>query len=328
MVGTGHSGQRRAVTAVTVEYVLQDFFTALVLEIDIDIRGLIALARQKTLEQQVAAHRVQLGDAQHETHHRVGRRATALTENALAAGKLDDVVNGKEIALVVQLGNQLKFVFQRLTGFLFETVGPAPALPLFAQVAQPGAGRLPGGHQLAGVLVAQLAQVETAAGGNAQGFIEQRLRIQLGQLRQRAQVTLAVGEQALPGLGHGAVMTDRRHAVLQGTPPSGMHVHVARRYSGKFQGPGQGQQLLQTQPIVGATVQLDRQPQALGEAFTQPVADSQVLLAFIRHPQGQQSLQRGIEVFTQQLVGALLRPSPAQGDKPAQVLVTGQIFRQ
>ncbi|MNE51155.1 hypothetical protein D3C80_1457690 [compost metagenome] len=219
-------------------------------------------------------------------------------------------------------------MFQCLTGFLFDTVGPAPALPLLAQVAQPGAGRLPGGHQLAGVLVAQLAQVEAAAGGNAQGFIKQCRRIQLGQLRQWTQMTLAVGEQALPGLGHGAVMTDRGHAVLQGTPPSGMHVHVARRYSGKFQGPGQGQQLLQTQPIVGATVQLDRQPQALGEAFTQPVADSQVLLAFIRHPQGQQSLQRGIEVFTQQLVGALLRPSPAQGDKPAQVLVTEQIFRQ
>ncbi|MND67077.1 hypothetical protein D3C80_584820 [compost metagenome] len=133
-------------------------------------------------------------------------------------------------------------------------------------MTQPAAGRLPVRHQLAGVLVAQLAQVETTTGGDAQGLLKQGRRVQLGQLRQRSQVPLAVGKQALAGFGHRAVMTDRGHAVLQGPPPTGMHVHIARSHGRNVQGRGQRQQLWQAHAIVGAAVQPHRQPQTLGKA--------------------------------------------------------------
>ena len=73
-----HSGQRRAVPAVFAVNVLNDLFAALVLKIDIDIRRLVALGRDKTLEQQTHALRIDLGDAQAITHRRIGGAAPAL----------------------------------------------------------------------------------------------------------------------------------------------------------------------------------------------------------------------------------------------------------
>ncbi|MND67076.1 hypothetical protein D3C80_584810 [compost metagenome] len=132
MVGTGNRRQGCAVTTVAAEHILQHLFTPLVLEVDVNVRRLIALTGEETLEQQVAVHRVQFSDAQHITHHRVGRRTPPLAENSLTTGKVDDVVNSEEIAFVVQLGNQLEFVLQGLACRVFEPPRPTPALPLFA----------------------------------------------------------------------------------------------------------------------------------------------------------------------------------------------------
>ena len=51
VIGADHRRQRRTTPAVTVEHVLQDFFAALVLEIDIDVRRLVALFGHETFEQ-------------------------------------------------------------------------------------------------------------------------------------------------------------------------------------------------------------------------------------------------------------------------------------
>ncbi|MNJ65823.1 hypothetical protein D3C77_618620 [compost metagenome] len=76
-----------------------------------------------------------------------------------------------------------------------------------------------------------------------------------------------------------------------------MHVHITGGHGRKLQGCRQRKQLLQALAIVGAAMQLHRQPQPLGKTFAQPVANVQVLLVFIRNPQGQQSVRRGVEVL-------------------------------
>nr|VVM81575.1 hypothetical protein PS652_02317 [Pseudomonas fluorescens] len=313
---------------IAAEHVLQDFFAAIVFEVDVDVRRLVALAGQKALEQQVAFHRVKLGDAQHITHHRIGRRAAPLAENALPAGKVDDVVDSEKVAFVVELGNQFQLMLQGLPGLVTDAFGPTPALALRAQVTQPGAGRLALGHQFAGVLVAQLAQIELTTRGNAQAFFKQCRRVQLGQLRQRAQVPLAIGKQALAGLGNAAVMANGSHAVLQGAAATGMHVHIATGHGRDVEGSGQAQQLLQAPWVIRAAVQLDCQPQPLGEYLAQPAAAGLVRLGAVRHPQRQQAVRELGEVFAQQLVLTLLRPSPSDGDELAQVLVTRKVLRQ
>lgn len=168
-----------------------------------------------------------LGNAQHETHHRVGSRATPLAQDALAAGEGDDVVHGQEVALVTQCFNQRQFLGQHITHLVTGPLRPAQPQALLAQRVQPACRGVALGHQFARVLVLQLAEVELAALGNGQGFGQQVERVQLGQLRQATQVALAIGKQKAPGFGHLAMLADGSHAVLQGTAAAHVHVHVA-----------------------------------------------------------------------------------------------------
>ena len=76
-------GQRRAVAAVLLVDVLDHFLAPLMLEIDIDVGRLVALARNEALEQHAHARGIDLGDAQAIAHRRVGGRAAPLAQDVL-----------------------------------------------------------------------------------------------------------------------------------------------------------------------------------------------------------------------------------------------------
>ncbi|MCY1515549.1 hypothetical protein D9M68_501380 [compost metagenome] len=328
MVGVDHRRECRPAPPVTAEQVLDDLLAALVLEVDVDIRRLVALLRHEALEQEFGEDTgVQLGDAQGEAHHRVGRRAAPLAKDALATGEIDDVVHREEVALVAQLGDQRELLFHQRSRLGRHAAGPASQQSLLGDGAQPGAGAVPVRHQLAGVLVIQLVQAELAATGNAHRFGHQLRRVEAGQQLTAAQVALAIGEQAEPGLGYRAVMAHGGHAVLQGAAATGMHMHIAGRHGRDADTRGQGQQARQTAGVVRPLVQFHRQPQAFGEALAQPGAFAVVVFP-VRHPEGQQALRGLGQVLAQQAVLALLRTPPGLGDEPAKALVAGQILRQ
>ena len=75
--------QRSAVASVAPVQVLDDLFAPLVLEVDVNVRRLVALFRDETLEQHRSSRRVDLGDADAVTDHAVGSRPTALTQDVL-----------------------------------------------------------------------------------------------------------------------------------------------------------------------------------------------------------------------------------------------------
>ncbi|VVN28337.1 hypothetical protein PS624_04701 [Pseudomonas fluorescens] len=134
VVGADHCGQCCATAAIATEHVLQDFFAAFVLEVDVDVRRFVALLRHKAFEQQRGAIRVDLGDAQGKAHRRVGRRATALTENALLAGKAHHVMYGEEVAFIAEFGDQLQLLVdlpQHLEG---RALFPAPGDAFLGQL--------------------------------------------------------------------------------------------------------------------------------------------------------------------------------------------------
>src|SRR5208283_8200 len=83
--------QGRALAAILAIDILDHLFTALVLEIHVDIRRLVALLGNEALEQHRHARGIHFGDLQAITDHGVGRRAPALTENVLRAGILNDI---------------------------------------------------------------------------------------------------------------------------------------------------------------------------------------------------------------------------------------------
>lgn len=83
-----------AVAAVSRVDVLDHLLAALVLEVDIDVRGLVAGFGDEALEHHRDGVGVDLGDPQHIANGGVGRRAPALREDAAAPREGDDVVHG------------------------------------------------------------------------------------------------------------------------------------------------------------------------------------------------------------------------------------------
>jgi hypothetical protein len=71
------------VAAVLLVDVLDHLLAAGVLDVEVDVRRLGALAREEALEQQPHADRVDRGDAQAIAHDGVGGRAAALAEDAV-----------------------------------------------------------------------------------------------------------------------------------------------------------------------------------------------------------------------------------------------------
>ncbi|MNX93906.1 hypothetical protein D3C86_1261170 [compost metagenome] len=64
-VADDRRAQGRVATSIGLEYPLDDDLAALMLEIDIDVRRLLALLADEAFEQEVIAFRVDRGDAQH-----------------------------------------------------------------------------------------------------------------------------------------------------------------------------------------------------------------------------------------------------------------------
>src|ERR1044072_2034925 len=62
--GAPRAGDAGAVAAVFAVDVLDDLFAPLVFEIDVDVGRLVALARDESLHEQLAARRIHLGDAE------------------------------------------------------------------------------------------------------------------------------------------------------------------------------------------------------------------------------------------------------------------------
>ena len=166
-----HDGRanRRAMAAVAPVDVLDHFFAPLVLEIDVDIGRLAAVLGNETGEQKIGFVRIHRGDAEAKAHRAVGRRAAALAEDFLSCrrAKADDVVDGEEIARIVELGDELQFVIEplldivgdalRIFGFRIALRGARPG-EIFEMLLRGLAFR----HRLVGIFVFQFAEREAA----------------------------------------------------------------------------------------------------------------------------------------------------------------------
>ncbi len=89
---------------------------------------------------------------------------------------------------------------------------------------------------------------------------------------------------------------------------------------------GEREQFVQAGIVIGAAMQLDAQPKALGEAFAEP--GNLLVPMVVRQPDRQQAGERLLQVFAQQPVVALVGLSPAAGDEATEVLVALQVLRQ
>ena len=131
-----HRGaQPGAVAAVFLVDVLDHLLAPLVLEIDIDIRGFIAIFGNEALEQQGVLDRVDRGDSQTKAHRRIGRRAAPLAQDRrlATAREINHFFDGQKVLCEVLFADQGKFLAQRFGHFLRHPVRIVPRRPLPGQ---------------------------------------------------------------------------------------------------------------------------------------------------------------------------------------------------
>ena len=90
-------------------------------------------------------------------------------------------MHGQKVAFILQLCDQLELPVDLLSHLGGYALRPAPGDALLGQLPQPGARRVAFRHQLAGILITQLAQVEMTAPGYREGFCQQLCGIGLRQ---------------------------------------------------------------------------------------------------------------------------------------------------
>ena len=104
-----------AIAAVFPVDILHHVFASLVLEIDIDVRRLVALLADEALEQHLHARRVDFGDVERVANSRIGRRSASLAQDVFRARERDDVLHRQEIGLVPEFGNERQLVLDERT---------------------------------------------------------------------------------------------------------------------------------------------------------------------------------------------------------------------
>src|SRR6185437_14885358 len=86
----GHDS--RPVAAVLPIDILNDLFPPFVLEVHVDIGGLVSCGRKESLEQQIELRGIHGGDAETETHRGVSGRSPTLAQDLLATRKPYEVM--------------------------------------------------------------------------------------------------------------------------------------------------------------------------------------------------------------------------------------------
>ena len=103
MVGRNSCCNRRSVSAIFGEEVLHHLLPPLVLKIDINIRWLVTLFGNKSLEQDLHSPWVNLGNAEAITNGGVGGGTPPLTQNTAISRESHDVIYRQKIRLIAHL---------------------------------------------------------------------------------------------------------------------------------------------------------------------------------------------------------------------------------
>ena len=319
--------ERRAGTAVLRVEILDHLLAPLVLEVHVDVGGLVALARDEALEQHRHARRVHLGDAERVAGGGVRRRTASLAQDAAPARELDEVVHGQEIALVAELADQREFTLDELPDRRRRPRGPASHRARLDQAAQVRRRRRACRHDLLRILVAKLVERETAAPGDVPRRVDQRARVQRLDALERAQRALPVRVQRAAGTRDRRLQAYRGQEILERPAAALVHVHVAGRDRRQREFARERGQPFEPLAVGARGGELHRDPEPSLEAFPQP----RRLVARglgTRQPQHEAARQPLVEVRPREPVLALRGRAPALRNEARKRAVTAAAFSE
>ena len=323
-IGDDGGGERRAVAAVFFVEVLDHFLAPLVLEVDVDVGRLVALAGDEALEQHRHARGIDLGDAEGVAHGGVRGRPATLAEDVARAGELDHVVHGEEEGFIAQLLDEGELVLDEGANVRGRCAREAPPQTFVRESTQIRDRRHARRHDFIWILVAQLVEGKRAALGDLHRLGEERGRIELGENFPLAQMPLAVGMQRVAGLGHGGLQPDRGHHVLQCTSAAHMHVDIARRGERQTGLLAKGDEARELLAVVRAGEPFHRDPCPVGKAVREPAGFGQGRGKGEgrRDEQRQTPRHAARKIVLRQSIFTLVRSAPRSRDEIGKIAVT------
>ena len=214
---------RHLVAAVTLLHVADHLVAPVLAEVDVEVRHRHALGIEESLEQQVKAKRIEVGDGQRVGHERARPRAAARPDrDAMILRPLDEVGNDEEVAGIFHPLDHLQLEGQPLAVFLDGASGREPVRRDTALQARLGAR-----PQLGAFVDSAVADREAR---QDRLFGERPECATLGDLDRRGQCLRQVGKQrghlgaafeimlggklAAVGLGDDAPFRDRNQRVV------------------------------------------------------------------------------------------------------------------
>ena len=255
-------GDAGAVPAIAPVDVLDDFLAPLVFEIDIDVRRLVTLVGQETLEQNVERGGIHRGDAEHVADGGVGGRPPALAHDALVFGDADKIEDREKIRRQPLSGDEDELLAQqalyllRYAPAVFHP-GMEPDAIFKILLACPAVG-----YGLLRIFVTQMVKIEVDQTlqhlrlGDRFGCCAEEARHFLGPL----EMTFAIHLQQATGSFDLHALPDARHHVLQVALDRIVIEHVVRGDEADMRLRRNAFQLLETAGIIAAPVHGDAEP--------------------------------------------------------------------
>ena len=328
-VGDDGGGDPGALAAVAPVDVLDHLLAPLMLEIDVDVGRLAALAGDEALEQEVDPGRIDGGDAEAVADRRVRRGAPPLAEDVLAVGVAHDVVDGEEIGGVVQLADQPELVPERGGDLLRDAVRIAPGRALPGERLQMPLRGAAGRHRLVGILVGEFVEAETAEAGDFEAprdslLVAAEESCDLGSVLE---VALGIGDEAPARFRHGHMLADGCQHVLQRPAFGAVVVDVVggqQRRAGALRQRGQAAEAgAVAAPVEHVRGEVERAVMRAAEAGEFRL---EIFAPRLRRQRDQKlSLGIGKQVLPVQHASALGRAPLAESKQPAEAPVGGAV---
>ena len=87
-------GYPRTISTIFLVDMLDDLFASFMLEIDVNIRRLLTLCGDEPFKEEIMFRWIDRRDPEDKADSGIGCGASALTQDALAVGEVDDVMDG------------------------------------------------------------------------------------------------------------------------------------------------------------------------------------------------------------------------------------------
>ncbi len=219
---------------------LNNLFAPLVLDVQIDVRRLVALLGNEALEKHVDGVGRDAGDLQRVAGERIGRRAAPLAENLFLLTGLDDLPHRQKIAGVVELANEIELLLQ-LRGVARRPIAEAFDEPRAAQVGQQTVRGFAQRKIRRRIAVADVAESKIDGVGDGRG-----VRDCLGQIGKKLrhaargfEVRFGVGQKPPARFVESEPAADAGQQIVDGFALGRVETHISRGHDRNPQLPRQ-----------------------------------------------------------------------------------------